>query len=469
MEYPLFGIGLQGKSPNVTAQIHQNLYFEFQPAGDRTSVAVYGTPGLETFVNLGANPTRGMLPVNDLIYIVNQGVFYEINSAGTVTARGMLLTGGGLVSMAYNGTQVMIVDGIYGYIYTVGSMTFVEITDGDFPENPGTVTYQDTYFVVSQSTTGRFYISASGDGLSWDALDFASAEGSPDNLIRVVSDHGEIVLFGGSSIEFFGNSGAQDFPYVRVQAANLEWGLAAKNSVAKFDNSLVFLAKNTLGEVVVTRMNGYQPQRISNFELEYLINSYSVVSDAVAFAYMLGGHPMYQINFPTAEKSWLYDGATNLWSPVTYGVDGRHRAQCYAFFAGMRLVSDYENGNIYKLDSNVYSDNGVAIRRVLRGRHVTQDDKWLAIDRLQLVMETGVGLSIGQGDFPQAMLRWSRDGGHTWSNEVFSTIGKIGEYDARCMWSRLGRSRDWTFEIAFSDPVKIAIVGANITLRPGIN
>ena len=77
-------------------------------------------------------------------------------------------------------------------------------------------------------------------------------------------------------------------------------------------------------------------------------------------------------------------------------------------------------------------------------------------------METGVGLATGQGSDPQAVLRYSTDGGHSWSNEIPAPIGKVGEYDTRVIWHRLGRARDFTFEVTVTDPVKTVFVNGFI-------
>ena len=147
----------------------------------------------------------------------------------------------------------------------------------------------------------------------------------------------------------------------------------------------------------------------------------------------------------------------------------RHRSNCYAFFAGKNLVGDFENGKIYSLDNAVYTDNGSTIRRLRRAVHLTTDLQRQFFEEFQIQVQPGVGLTTGQGNDPQAMLRWSNDGGSTWSNEHWITIGKIGQYQNRAIWRRLGWSRDRIFEVVVSDPVKAVIVSANLKASVGDN
>lgn len=457
---------MYGKSHNVTSQERLNCYLEPQPGDDRAKVAVYGTPGKDLFTSFGDTPARGLLQRTDFLYVVHRGTFYEVNNAGLKTARGTIGTTSGRVYMADNGSQLMLTDGSAGYIYNFSTFVFTQIVDVDYP-GAATVTWQDSYFIINQPNSQRFYISAINNGLAWDALDFASAESNPDNIVAVTSDNSNLYLFGSVSTEFWQNNGNQDFPFSRTSGGAIEWGCAAVNTICKYDNSLAFLAKNRMGQVIVSRMNGYLPQRISTPELEYIINNYSAVSDATAFSYMLGGHPMLQINFPTGNSSWLYDGLSQAWSQLqSYGIS-RDIGQISVNYLDKIIVSDYANGNLYRLNPLTFMENGQPLTMQIISRHFSADDKRITVDKLQLDMETGVGLAVGQGSLPEIMLSISKDGGHEYGTEQWCTFGAIGRYKTRAIWRRLGQARDWVFKFRITDPVKRVILGSSIDARVG--
>lgn len=462
-QVPIFGIGYKAKSANVTAQTRVNMYLEILPDKDKTQAVAYGTPGLTLLADLGDTPFRCLQSLGDYVYGVHRGTFYQITNAGVATSKGTLLTTTGRCGIDNNGSQIIVVDGTYGYTYTIATDTFAQIADADFP-GADTVTFNDGYFIVNEPDSGRFFLSALYDGTSWDALDFATAESNPDNLVSVVADHGELILLGDISTEFWSNTGNVDFPYTRMSGAAVEWGLAARWSIAKFDNSLIWLAKNRMGEVQVTRLAGYQPQRVSTFDIENIINSYSSVSDATGFSYLHNGHPFYQINFPTAGESWLYDGASNVWSKMVSSGMTRHRAEIATYFLNRTIVSDNSNGRLYNIDGNEYTENGEEIVSEITTKHVAEGLERIFIHALQVDIEPGVGLATGQGADPQIMLQVSRDGGHTWGAEMWRGMGKIGKYKTRALWTRLGMSRDFVFRFRISDPVKRAILGAYISV-----
>jgi hypothetical protein len=464
----LFGIGQFGKSSNVTSQERLNCYLEVQPGDDRSVVAVYGTPGLDFFMSFGDTPVRGEFQHGDYLYVVHRGRFYEVNNAGVSTVRGTIGTTSGRVYMADNGSQLMITDGTLtgGYIYNYATLAFTNITSAGYL-GAATVTWQDGYFITVVPNTQRFQVSAINDGLTWSALDFASAESNPDSLVIAISDNSNLYLFGTVSTEFWNNSGATDFPFARISGGATEWGCAAVNTVVKYDNSLAFLAKNRMGQVIVARMNGYTPTRISTPELEFIINNYSAVSDATAFSYMLGGHPMLEISFPSGDATWLYDGLSQAWSKLSSYQLNRHRINLGVNYLDKTVVTDYSNGNLYKMNPLSYTDNGDPITFEIISRHISQDDKRMVFDSLQLDLEAGIGTANGQGSNPQIMLQISKDGGHEYGTEQWISMGAIGQYKYRAIWRRLGISRDWVFKFRITDPVKRVIFGAVASIRLG--
>ena len=373
--------------------------------------------------------------------------------------------------MASNGTTIMLVDGTNGYSVTPGTNSVDQIINAAFT-GADVVYFVDGYFIFNKPGTGQFQIT-SLYSTSIDPLDFATAEGSPDLLVTLIVDHREVWLLGENSTEVYFNSGNSDFPFERIQGAFIEQGCAAKFSAAKMDNSVFWLSADDRGQGMVMRAVGYQPQRVSDHALEYAIGQMSRIDDAVAYTYQQEGHSFYVLNFPTANQTWVFDAATNMWhqrtwrNPTTADV-GRHRSNCHMAFADANIVGDWENGNLYRMDLDTFTDNGAPIQRIRACPHLSDPDyRYQIFDSLQVDMQTGVGLPSGQGSDPKAMLRWSTDGGHTWSSELWAPIGKLGERRTRVKWRRLGRSRDRVFEVTITDPVRVAIVGASVVVRTG--
>ena len=300
------------------------------------------------------------------------------------------------------------------------------------------------------------------DGSSWNALDYQTAESNPDKLRAVFSDHGQLILLSRLSTEFWVASGALDFPFSRISQVTAEVGIAATWSICKFDGSVAWLARNRDGGIQVVKMEGSSPVSIMTPDISAIFNTYTRVNDASAFSYTNNGHPFYQINFPTEGESWVYDGSMGLWSQVKSSVLTRQRYELSVNFLDNTYFADYLNGNIYKLDDSVYTENGEPIESELVSKHVFNGLSRFSIQAVQVDIENGVGLPTGQGSDPQIMMQTSKDGGRTWGSERWATMGKIGEYKSRARWLRLGQARDWVFKFRISDPVKRVILGAYI-------
>lgn len=445
-----------------------NLYCERHEIGngkEQEAFSLHGTPGLLLKLTLPTSPIRGIYTASTgSVYAVGGNKLYSISTAFVATERGTLSTSSGQVSIADNGIDLVIVDGQNGYKLTFGSNTFAAITDEDFV-GADIVAFQDGYFIFNKPNSGQFYISGLND-TTIDELDFATSEGNPDNIVGHISVHRELWMFNEKTTEIFYNSGDADFPFARLEGGFIEFGCGARFSIAKMNNTVFWIGKNEAGTGIVYKAQGYQPQRISTHAVEQAIQGYADFSDATAFCYQQEGHNFYVLNFPSADTTWVFDDTTGLWHERAFTNDGvleRHRANFYTFGHDIHLVGDHETGKIYKLDPETYTDDGAAITRLRIAPHLTSGLKRVTFHKFQLDMETGVGIDgSGQGDNPQAMMEFSDDGGHTWSNEIWTSFGAIGARNARAIWRRLGTSRDRVFSITITDPVKVVLIGAEM-------
>jgi hypothetical protein len=375
---------------------------------------------------------------------------------------------GGAGTYTVSASQTVSSTTIYAINWTV-----LPSTDGAF-EGGGTVDISDNYFVYNKPQSQLW---AASDLLSpiTDPLSFASKDGSPDDLVAIIVDRREVYLLGEMSSEAWLDVGSVPFPFQRIQGSSTQQGIAAAYSCARVGNSFAYVSKNNRGEATIVQMNGYIPQRISTHAVETTLVGQDV-SDAIAWTYQLEGHETYVVTFPsigTNGLTWAYDITTGLWHKWLYTNNQneyeRHRGNCCAFFNQQVLLGDYENGKLYRLSLSQYTDDGQIIRRLRRCPHITTDLQRQYFAELQIQFQPGVGLPVGQGQDPQAMLRWSDDGGFTWSNENWVTIGKQGQYFTRAMWRRLGFARDRIFEVVITDPIKAVIVSANLKAEAGDN
>ncbi len=407
----IIGPGYLGRSSNVNASRCVNFYPEINSQDSKSIGSLVGTPGCLLYIDtLLTDPVRGMHFFNNLIYFVAGKKLYSVDIAKNIfpiinSGTGLqveLATTTGAISMADNGmysvgggvaNQLAIADG--QNLTVVNVSTFVT---NIYAYPAKTVCFIGGYFVIDVGGA-QYRVSTLYDGMSWPGLYISTADASPDNLQAVVNNHNELWLLGEYTSEIWYQAGTGNPPFARMSV--IDYGCVAPHSVAKGSNTLFWLAnqRNDQGQLLGVGMaNGYSVDIVSTQSINYQISKYSIVSDVIAYCYTDKGHEFYNITFPTANATWVYDITTKLWherSLYTSGpyVIGRHISNCYCHAWGKHYIGDYRVGKIYEMSENYYTDDGLQIASVRISS--TFDDKSegnnVFISKLQVDAETGVG------------------------------------------------------------------------------
>lgn len=481
MKIGLVGPSYQQRSLPFDAQRTINLYPVLDQQGKEVS-ALYGTPGYTQFTNVGLLPGRGCFPsANGRSFFVIGATLYEVDESFALFNRGSLDTSTGNITIDENPFQLAICDGQFVYIFTYATNVFAKVTDPDLP-TAQTITFIDGYFVINKLDTGQFYISALNDGTSWDALDFATAESSPDDLHRVISAVGQLWLIGSKTTEVWTNTGGTLFPFERISGAKLNVGTLAPYSAVEVDNTLFWVGQDAIGQGVVYRAKGFAPQRISTEAIEKLLQAPTAFPDASAvspqdfkaYTYQQEGHVFYVITGGGMQTSLVYDITTQMWHERAYlnnhGEYEQHLIYqaIYCPALALFLGISRKDGQIYNISLDAYQDHLSPLCSERIYTHLSDENKRLIFRQLEIAMETGVGnaTQVDSGDNgydPKITLWISRDMGRTWSTGYTTSFGKVGNYKRRAVFRRLGTAFNWTFKIRITDPVKRVLIGSYLT------
>lgn len=480
MKIPFVGASYVYPSVAFDAQRSINLYPAKSETGTSKDLYILcPTPGRLLYTTLPKQPIRGFYVTSTgRAFAVAYDTLYEVLADGLYTPRGDINTFSGNVSMADNGLQLIIVDGTPdGWILALDTDVFTQIdTMGAGVGFPGgdTVCFIGGYFLLDVPDTGLYQWSAIYDGLTWDATDFAAAEGSPDNLIAVVTVHQQVFLIGSNTTEVIYNAGTSPDPFQKLQGVFIEYGCSAPFSVQQAANTIYWLGSDKSGNNVVWMADGYNPRKISTEAIENYLRQYDTTT-ATSYSYQENGHWFYVLNIIGAKSSLVFDVGLEQWHErsvfnTNAGTYEQDAAQFHVYAFGKHLVSDKQNGNIYEQSLSFNDDNGTLIRRQRVLPYFVDDLEYLYFLTFQIDMQTGIGLVTGQDENvnPMAILDWSDDGGNTWSNEIAAPIGALGEYMTRVIWRRLGRSRFRVFRVTIVANVPVWMIAAHLNVEKGL-
>lgn len=456
------------ESPHLpfSAQRCINLYQVVAQGQSLNDTALFLSPGVAALGDLGNYPSRGSIVMDGVYYNVNETFLYSIDTDGNETQIGTI-AGSARVSMAHNGEKLcIVVPGGNAYVYNKTTDILVQITDPDYTTSD-TVCFKDGYYIFTQTDGLQWFISALNDPTNIDALDYDSAELAPDKIVACHASYDEVYILGEWTVEPFRDTGASPFPFERIQGASLEKGCHAKYTPIQWEGYFYFVGGGINEQSGIYRTTGTnEPQRLSTDAIESEIQKFTTdeIAEAISYTYSVRGYSFVCFTFQSVtipSKTFVYNvtasqlSGRSVWNEQQTGVsDNYFDVASVDFVYDKLMVSCLSAGKIGYLDVNTFTEFSDEIRRVKINPNITPGTEKFFVNRLELTTDSGTGLISGQGSDPQVMMRFSDDGGRTWTNEFWRPSGKIGQYYRRTVWRRLGYTPHYRcFEFSMSDPV----------------
>lgn len=413
------------------------------------------TPGEVQIAALGS-AIRGSYVAGTRWFVVAASTLYELTSTGVATSRGTLNTTSGYVGMSENKTQLAIVDGPNLYILTLATNVLTAIVSAGW-RGSDNVYEMDGYFIFVDPDTDQFYISAIDNGSSLNALDFSSADSSPDNIISHHVNHRQLFLFGDLSTEIWIDSGRAAFPFVRYNSYTLDVGCVGKHAVIAAADTLFWIGKTKRGSGLVYMMTGNQPQRVSTMAVEEALRGSSDISLATMWTYQIEGHEFVGINAPGLTTTWVYDAAMQMWHERGEWLAGWQplRSRLVVSFAGKHFAGD-DYGSIVQLDTTL---------NTLSGRVLVRERTWphMMLPSMEPVSYRGLEVAMKTGFGGSVTLEISNDGGTTFGPPLLRSLGAVGRWMQRVRWLRLGTAFNRVFRLRVSDNVPFGIHGGTVS------
>lgn len=462
---------------NANAQEAINLYPMVSPENgiSGTRIIMYPTPGFSSIYDIvassgisGVGAIRGLYVINDVLFVISGTKLIKITgtTSYTATSLGTLTTSSGRCSIQCNTVELAISDGSYGYVYNLNTTSFSTISGGSWPSNGITnFAFMDGYMLGAVNNSSRVIQSDSLAAGTYGAQAYVDVASYPDYNKAIFSDQLQLYILGPKLTEVRYDAGQIPFAFPKTSGVLIQVGCVSWSTIQKVGNTVIWLMSDAAGKSYIGALEGYSTKVLSTPPINEALERYSVISDAFAYTYREGDTQFYSITFPTEGVTWVLDVGTGWWHKRSVN-NSRDLPDHYVLWQGMHVVGD-SSGKLYQMSQDYLTDgSGNGLKRVRTCQYIEQDNNVVFIDELQIDIESGT--STSSTTEPLATLEASKDGGHTWYTLGSKGFGKMGQYNKRLLWMRLGYSRNgWVFRLTITDAVRPYIMGAFAKLRLG--
>lgn len=483
VDVPLDG-EYQSDTLSISNQQAVNCYINIPQTPSFAQVTLLGAAGIGSIATTGAikQINRGCHVKAGKFYMLNGETLYRLDqslSGGVETFTTVTLgtiPGTGRCSFADNGTQLMVVapESGDGWIINEDAGTvFQKITDVDFKNqgNPQQVKFIDSFFVVTTDSK-KFIKSAANDGLSWDALDFGSAEADPDDIVSLIVNRNRLYIAGSETVEEFQNAGLGGFPFQRTGTI-IPKGVYSPFGMVSIGESFMWIGGGENESAAIWQFTGSGAQKVSTTAIDSELQGFSQsdLQEAFAFSYAQKGAFFVGFSFPTV--TYIYDIVTGKWHERRSRIvndkgvqqDIRWRVNSLATAYGRVLCCDSQDGRVGYIDPEIYKEYDQPILREFSTITLFNSNNAFAMPYAELTMESGVG-NDDEPD-PQIRLRTSRDA-KKFSDSIAQSVGGVGSFESRQIWRRLGRfARMSVLKWEFSAPCKFSVLKVMVGITSG--
>ncbi len=397
-----------------------NVFLEASPTDD-DGVVMLSRAGLVSNSTPGTTgPVRGLFSKADLF----GGDIFSV--VGSNVYRGTALLG----AIAGTGPVSFATDGLDEVLVTAGSTmrryngtTFVDVV---FPDGAGVtaVGFINGLFVATRALSGRFYWSAINDGSSWNALDYATAESSSDNVLDMQVLGDTIWLFGKETVEPWAITGSTTLPFRRIEQRLYNRGIIATGAATEIGGRLYWV-----GDDARVYTDDLTP--VSD---EGIAERIRASTSWVMFSFTYEGHPFICVRLATA--TYAYSPLTQNWVQFTSYSRTNWRARTAMTKGTVIYLGDDQLNTIWTFGGD--TESGSVIERIF--------SSYLPISGGTLTVHNiGVNANVGRtealtgvGSEPMLEMRFSRDEGKNWSKWRATSLGVMGQYRRRPRFRRCG-------------------------------
>lgn len=397
----------------------------------------------EGIVHFGTGPgvDRGGINWNGGCYRVMGTKLVSIDSVGATQVLADVGSGGQAI-LDYSFDRLAIASG--GRFYYWDGTSLTQVTDADLGQVVDFI-WVDGYFMATDGNS--LIVTELTDPTSVNPLKYGSSEADPDPVKGLMKLRNEVYVLNRYTIEVFQNVGGVNFPFERIEGAQMQRGVIGTNAAAVFMENITFLGSGRNEAPAVWIGSNSSTGKLSTREIEQILLDYSEaeLATAVLESRVSNAHQLLYVHLK--DQTLVYDGAASalmqepVWFQLTSSIVGlgQYRAKNFVWCYDKWLCGDptsmghgYLVGNV----SSHYGDlNGWEFGTII----IYNEGRGALFHEIELVCLTG---RVELGADPTIWTSYTLDG-ETWSQERPRSAGKMGERLKRLNWLQQGHMRHW--------------------------
>lgn len=451
----------------------ENMYAEAADPRYGWPYRMIPTPGLSAFSDYTAGTIgRGcfqsdVISSGDIIAVYATDV-RKTNSAGVTTLiTGAVSNDSKAIAFALSQTQAVIVSGGVPYTVTGSAVTSIAaaLTGAGASGAIIDVAVVNNRFLYAEDNSGRVFYS--DPGAAGTISGFFTAERDPDQIVGLLVVGSTLLAMGKRRIEGWTGTDSATIPFIQRNGFVFAGGLIGSRARTELNDVGYWVGSN---HHVLAYRSGV-PVNIAPPWLTRLIASLSAANKELISlsSHFWRGHEFVHVYLP-GKGSFFYDSVEGTWHRRRDLGDELVKMWSYNYFVegfGATYCQNVTTGRLYKLDDAVFTENGVACRRVMTFMLPVKEQT--RISNIIIEGQAGVGLDgsgVDENDNPKAMLRVSPDG-HTFGDELTAETGRHAQYRWRPVFGAQGTLLPpiAKVELAYSAAVGWTVYGASYNER----
>jgi hypothetical protein len=348
--------------------------------------------------------------------------------------------------------------------HNIGKLPIVNGTTNEVAI-PTTIDYYNYRLIMTCANTNQWYYSDI-NSTNLDNDHFYTSETSTDTTKRVYSCGGNLWVFSENTLERWTRTDDFDNPFACSFGNWFDVGLTSVQGVCKIDDTMYFVGKGQNANIGIYQANSNGIKRISTKRISNVLMSWKYPDNikAVSFRFLNDTFIVFTSKYDKStliycveSDSWSEGSTSNLGKQLYWDVS------CVANCYNKMLFGSFDNYSLNEFSESGYDYKGYPVVRLWKSPIITSSQNLINVKEISIDVEVGKALTYT--DDNKIWIEVSKDGGKSFSERRYMSIGNLGDYHKTLIARAFGVGRNIVIQIGGSPNVPITLYQLKIRME----